>query len=358
MVFPATVLQCEIEALLGYLPLVRDGDVESVHGARVMTRKLREALPLFARSFPDDVQRLKRIVKRTGRRLGRVREMDVMDADLTRRAGRMPLAQHAITAAHAMLARRRTAARRRLVKTLDGLRLDRRNELRLQHRRDWWHPFDQTLATGWAAVLRGRIAKRAMKLSSAIDHAGGVYFPNRLHEVRIAAKRLRYAAELAGKGGLWPCEEAVADLKRTQETLGRLHDAEMLLKAVVKLAGKANVDDRELAILKGDLEGEIAERHAKYLTQREQLRAAQRACLDAVGRLKARRPPVVSVLALSAAAAVPVGLLILGSQERSQLGGADQRIGFGGVSPAKQADVLPLERDGRGEELLELSTKP
>ena len=103
MVFPATVLQGEIEALLGYLPQVRDGDVEGVHGARVMTRKLREVLPLFARSFPVDVLRVKRIVKQTGRRLGRVRELDVMEADLTRRAGRMPLAQHAISAAKAML---------------------------------------------------------------------------------------------------------------------------------------------------------------------------------------------------------------------------------------------------------------
>jgi CHAD domain-containing protein len=358
MVFPATVLQCEIEALLGYLPLVRDGDVEGVHGARVMTRKLREALPLFARSFPDDVQRLRRLVKRAGRRLGRVRELDVMEAELTRRAGRMPLAQPAIAAAKAMLERRRTAARRRLVKTLDSLRLDRRNQLRLQHRRDWWHPFDETLATGWRALLRARIAKRADNLSRAIDRAGGVYFPNRLHDVRIAAKRLRYAAELAGAGGLWHCEDAVADLKRTQDTLGRLHDAEMLLKAVDKLGRKAKVDERELTILKGDLEGEIAERHAKYLAQRDRLRLARQACLDAAERLKAKRRPVVPVLALSAAAAVPAGLLMLGAREHRDFGSADERIGLGGVPPAKQPDVLPLERDGRREELLELRTQP
>jgi CHAD domain-containing protein len=315
MVFPATVLQGEIEALLGYLPLVRDGDVEGVHGARVMTRRLREVLPLFARSFPDDVQRVKRIVKRAGRRLGRVREMDVMDADLTRRAGRMPMAQHAIGAAKAMLERRREASRRRLVKTLDGLRLDHRNQLRLQHRRDWWHPFDETLAPGWAAVLRARIARRADNLSKAIDHAGGVYFPNRLHSVRIAAKKLRYTAELAGTGGLWQCEEAVTELKRTQETLGKLHDAEILLKAVDKLIRKANVDDRELAILKGDLEGEIAERHVKYMAHRDQLRAAQQACRNAAERLRPRRRPVGPVLALSAAAVVETGLLMLAARE-------------------------------------------
>src|SRR5688572_8070355 len=90
MVFPATVLQSEIDALLGYLPLVRDGDVEGIHGARVVTRRLREALPLFARSFPEDVRRVKRIVRRAGRQLGDVRELDVMDAELMKRAARMP----------------------------------------------------------------------------------------------------------------------------------------------------------------------------------------------------------------------------------------------------------------------------
>ena len=148
MVFPASVLQSEFDALLGYLPLVRDGDVEGVHDARVVTRKLREALPLFARSFPDDVRRVKRIVKRAGRRLGRVRELDVMDAELTRRAGRMPLARARHYRRAGDAGSPPAAARRRLVKTLDRVRLDRRNQLRLQHRRDWWHPFDADAGDG------------------------------------------------------------------------------------------------------------------------------------------------------------------------------------------------------------------
>jgi CHAD domain-containing protein len=315
MIFPATVLDTEIDALIGFLPLVRDGDVDGVHDARVTTRRLREALPLFARSFPDDVRRVKRLVKRAGRKLGRVRELDVMDADLKRRSARMPMAQHAITAAFSTLGRRQASARRRLVKTLDRLRLERRDQFRLRHRRDWWHPFDQTLATGWAAVLRGRIAERARDLSRSIDHAGGVYFPKRLHAVRVAAKKLRYSAELAAEGGVWNCEAAIADLERTQDILGRLHDAEVLLAALDGLVGKADVDDREIAILKNDLQGEIAERHAKYLAQRERLRTAQQKCSDAADRLVRRRRPRVPVLALSAAV-VPAGLAILGAQSR------------------------------------------
>ena len=316
MVFPATVLQSEIDALLGYLPLVRDGDVEGIHGARVVTRRLREALPLFARSFPEDVRRVKRIVRRAGRQLGDVRELDVMDAELMKRAARMPLAGPAITAAHATLARRQTAARRRLIKTLDRVRLERRNQLRLQHRRDWWHPFDETMATGWPAVLRGRIAKRADALNRAMDHAGGVYLPNRLHSVRVATKKLRYCAELAGEGGLLQCEDAVAELKRAQDTLGRMRDAEVLLNEMDRLTEKAEVGDRELRMVKDDLTGEVAARHTKYLSQRERLRAAQQACLEAADRLVARRRPIVPMLALSAAATLDAGLFVLGTRER------------------------------------------
>jgi CHAD domain-containing protein len=309
MIFPATVLHSEIDALLGYLPLVRDGDVGGVHDARVTTRRLRETLPLFARSFPDDVRRVTRLVRSAGRKLGRVRELDVMAAELKRRSARMPMAQHAISSACATLGRRQESARRRLVKTLDRLRLERRDQFRLRHRRDWWHPFDHTLATGWAAVLGTRIAHRARDLRRGIDHAGGVYFPKRLHAVRVAAKKLRYSAELAIEGGVWDCDAAIADVKRTQDILGRLHDAEVLLDSLGGLVGKADVDDREIAILTNDLQGEIAERHTKYLAQRERLREAQQQCLDAADRLTRKRRPMLPVLALWAA--VPASLVVI-----------------------------------------------
>jgi CHAD domain-containing protein len=313
MVFPGTVLQTQVDALLGQLSAVRDADVEGVHAARVATRRLREALPLFSQSYPDEVKRVKKLVKRTGRRLGRVRELDVMDEELMRRAGRMPMARQAVDAARNSLAGRRDKARRRMIKLLDRIRLDRRDQLRLRHRGDWWLPFGFP-ARGWTAVLLRRIERRAHDLNRAIDLAAGVYFPNRLHKVRIAAKKLRYSAELAGRGGLWPCEDAVADLKRTQETLGKLHDAHVLLESMDELVGD-DAEEREVTLLKDDLRGEIAERHAKYLSQRDRLRAAASACAVAADGLHVRRRPLVPVVALSAVA-VDVGLLLLAARER------------------------------------------
>ena len=311
MIFPVTVLQTQIDALIGQLPAVRDANVEGVHAARVATRRLREALPLFSRSYPGDVKRVRKLVRRAGRRLGRVRELDVMLADLDRHAGRMPMAIHAIDAARKTLARRQEAARRRMVKVVDRLRLDRSQQFRLQHR-DWWHPFAGP-ARGWTAVLRQRIDRRADDLSRAVDHCGGIFFPNRLHAVRVAAKKLRYSAELADLAGLH-CAEALADLKRAQETLGKLHDAHVLLESMDGLVGGA-AGDREVAMLKDDLQGEIAERHAKYLSQRDRLRAAARTCADAAEALRVKRRPLLPVIALSAVA-VDAGLLLLAARDR------------------------------------------
>jgi CHAD domain-containing protein len=313
MIFPATVLQSEIDALVGYLPAVRDGDSESVHSARVVTRRLREALPLFARSYPADVRRLKSIVRHVGRRLGRVRELDVMDDDLGRRGGRLPVSLHAIAAARIELQKRRDAARRRLIKALDRCRLDSAGRLALHHRRDWWRVFDNSQAAGWADLLRRRIAERADEVGRAMDHAGGVYFPNRLHAVRVAVKKLRYSAELATEGGLGNCTDAIAGLRRVQDTLGRIHDAQVVLDSLERLTRRADVSDRETEIVKDDLRGEIAERHAKYLLQREPLRAACHACWRAVERTR-RRSPIPPAIAISAVA-FPAGLFMLGARE-------------------------------------------
>ena len=51
----------------------------------------------------------------------------------------------------------------------------------------------------------GRARRRAWRvrrggpnaLRAAIDNAAGIYLPDRLHEVRIAVKKLRYALEIA-----------------------------------------------------------------------------------------------------------------------------------------------------------------
>ncbi len=58
--------------------------------------------------------------------------------------------------------------------------------------------------------------------------AGHMYSPEQLHQVRIAAKKLRYAMELAFDAGVKSAAAPVRTVKRAQDTLGRLHDLQVL----------------------------------------------------------------------------------------------------------------------------------
>ena len=63
-----------------------------------------------------------------------------------------------------------------------------------------------------------------MRLLRALDAAGTLYAPERLHAVRIAAKKLRYGLELRATPRGLPVGSFAAALKRVQDVLGRLHD--------------------------------------------------------------------------------------------------------------------------------------
>ena len=314
---PRSIFEKQVDIFLANLSAARDADVEGVHAARVATRRLRETLPLFMRSCPRDVDRITYLVKRAGRRLGRVRELDVMEADLLQRAVRLPSAIHAIGVARLILNRQRAQARRRLVKALDRLALDRDGKLRLSRVTSGWRLFGREgrEAGGWGRVLQHRIGERAEDLRTAIDHASAVYFPNRLHQVRIKAKKLRYSVELAQQSGMWPDAAVLVDLKRGQESLGHLHDAQVLLDSTEGLIVDSGVDPTQIRLLKEDLEGEISQWHTRYLAARERLRGVCGVCQEFAAHETSRQSFARPMLAASALA-LPAGLLVLGARAR------------------------------------------
>lgn len=132
-------------------------------------------------------------------------------------------------------------------------------------------------------------------------------------EVRIAAKKLRYSVELAQQSGLWHDSPVLGDLKRGQESLGHIHDAQVLLDTTDDLMMESGVDPAQIRLLKEDLEGEISERHTQFLDRHERLREVSAACTAFV----AHRHRLFGRPMLAASAIVlPAGLLILGSRAR------------------------------------------
>ena len=117
-----------------------------------------------------------------------------------------------------------------------------------------------------------RAALRAAALSSAIGRAGGLYLPDRLHAVRIAAKKLRYALEVERELRRSRAAARINALKALQDRLGRIHDFEILIDRVRTVQAELAAADRttsvELDTLVRELESQCREGHAAYMGER------------------------------------------------------------------------------------------
>jgi len=253
------------------LPGVRDGDTESIHRARVATRRLREILPLLV----EKADPVLTTIRTAGRALGRVRDVDVMAELLVRAETRMPSAALAVVAARQRVASDQQRSRRRLIKRLESLAVD---QLRLADASTaMFGRLRDRLMNGWRGPLCNRIGQRAEALGDAVEAAGGVYFPNRIHRVRIATKKLRYAVEVAADTRTWRAGKMLRDLKRMQSSLGELHDLQVVGDLLSDLEGDRQADCH-IADLRSALQAEVAELHRHYVARRERLLAAAAAC--------------------------------------------------------------------------------
>jgi len=212
-------------ALARHLPAAVRGEARGVHQARVASRRLREAVPVLTAGLSgvkrrSTVRRLRRVT----RALGLVREMDVSLAALAE--GRWTGADRAaVDGVASHLQRLRTARREAMLARL--AKADR-PALAARLRQIGRLVAGADADPAWRTALAARLARRARDLAGAVEAAGALYVPERLHAVRIAAKKLRYGLELAGEADLARTDALVRQLKRAQDTLGRLHDLQVL----------------------------------------------------------------------------------------------------------------------------------
>ena len=84
-----------------------------------------------------------------------------------------------------------------------------------------------------------RHRSRAQALGDAVADAGAILIVDRVHAVRIAAKRLRYALELTGELRLARTAALVSSLRAVQDVLGELHDLDVLRAEAARLRSDA-----------------------------------------------------------------------------------------------------------------------
>jgi CHAD domain-containing protein len=267
-----------LDAFARELSGVEQGSVEALHRARVASRRLRELLPLLEMDR-DTSRKLNRRLRRVTKQLGIVRELDVLTLLIEefRRNGRYP--PTALKNVGEAVGGVRDTARERLTAKLPPAKLERLAD-RLERAAERFESDDATArragAAGptraWLSALETRLARRAARVRSAIEVAGALYVPERLHDVRIALKKLRYAAELAAEVRHRRMTADVAALKRAQDTLGRGHDLEVLVAWGRRVQASLSPPDlttwKELGSLVHAAEDDSRRSHAQYMRDR------------------------------------------------------------------------------------------
>jgi CHAD domain-containing protein len=222
-------------------------DIEHVHQARVASRRLRTALRMFEGCFAEEqIEKWRRQVRQLTSRLGAARDADVQVEFLKDFISKVvPAGKKLRPGLRRIMLRvkqRRKAIQPKVVKILDrikkngtiediraeiirtGKRLSRQNV-------DIRGPFVFEQARRHIEERLGGLLSHQCCLENPSDKRGH-------HQMRIAAKRLRYTLEICNLPFERRLSEHIDVMKRMQSLLGRVHDCDVWLEDLERFAGK------------------------------------------------------------------------------------------------------------------------
>jgi CHAD domain-containing protein len=243
------VLLTRFAELSGFREAALDwNDLEGVHSMRVASRRLRSAL----RDFTPYVrkQRLTALLKQLrniAAALGEVRDQDVAIKALEQLESRIP--SHFAPALKQFIDTRkeiRDAARQELISILEDTQL-KELETAFTARVEEATALREPKNAGTA--VRSQISYRLMSRSIILDRlreleklSQGLFRPfdiETLHEMRIAAKRLRYAIELFQQCWGHGMSSYAKRVARIQTALGEVHDCDVWIESFGEEVRKA-----------------------------------------------------------------------------------------------------------------------
>ncbi len=239
----------------------RDDDDAHLHAMRVASRRLRALLGSFGDLWPASERKwLLEHLGETGRRLGALRDLDVVLVDLPPAIDRLPTSlRRASPAVLDWIGRCRRNTRAQVVQWLGSA-------ARLSDQRRLCDaiaalPFGDAAAEPLADELPRRLTRatrRVRKLARSMD-AGLPFEP--LHRLRLACKRLRYLAEAFGALPGHDYDKSVAAVARLQQSLGTVCDHELATRRLgewIPSAAAAIGDNLHVAALLGALASRAA----------------------------------------------------------------------------------------------------
>lgn len=260
----ARVLQRRLRVLSKELPRAQRGEAKGVHRARVASRRLREAVAAIEGGSRAHVRTARRDLRRVTTALGGVREMDVALKLLTENAGGENWPGPAVAAVIRQCEATRERRRKQLIDALDRIHLSKLEEAVDELRES----LGSARLSRPAGHLASRIRKRSREFQKALSAAGTLYAPLPLHATRLAAKKLRYALELAQDAARLPLGADLRQLEALQTLLGRLHDFQIVQEQTQVAIADVSIDRtavRSLEAFDSAIERTCRELHAKFL---------------------------------------------------------------------------------------------
>ena len=233
-------LRAQVDELRAREPGARIDSPDAVHRMRVASRRLRSSLATFGPFFTgSQAQRLRDELQWMGTVLGPVRDVEVLRAHLHGTAAILSVdadLAEVLAGLDHELAERHSQAHSRLIEALNSPRYDAMLAalaVLVTH-----PPWDARAATRHTLpALVGRACARVDRAAKAAEGALDVGGPE-LHEVRKAAKRARYAAEVTGPSSGSAAHALAQRMEELQELLGRHQDSIMARALLADLAGR------------------------------------------------------------------------------------------------------------------------
>ena len=214
---------------------LREFDADAIHDSRVATRRLKAATRLLAPILHgDSVKKFEKALKKLRRRLGPLRDGDVMIENLS----------HVKGATHA-------AAVKWLGDTLSAQRDIARADAAghgpgkvLSKLAGWWELRDG-IAESAEAVDNLLSQAVHLQLDEFVERAGRTGNP---HELRIVGKGLRYTLEMAAEQGHTLPKSTLKMFKTIQEYLGDWHDNVVIVQSAMAHSLDAELTYKDMAL--------------------------------------------------------------------------------------------------------------
>ncbi len=215
-------------------------DIENVHQSRVTSRRLRAALQVYTPCFERDiVKRWREEVKKITLSLGEARDTDVQIGyldTLTKNSDHRP----GVT----LLLEKHRSKRLKLQAKVESTIRDFENSGTTEEIRDSLikEPEEQDISikpdTPTLNFARENLQVRFSELLSLEKYIHNEAAVKRHHQLRIAAKRLRYALELSQESYRDRIKPMIATVKGFQDLLGEIHDADIWIEYIPKITSK------------------------------------------------------------------------------------------------------------------------